>query len=302
MNNNLLHRLKLNAIFCRVIDCGSMRKAAHELGMTAPAVSQFINQLESELDITLIYRTTRKISLSEAGKQYYEQSKQMLLAAEQADDVINDLKQSMQGELRISLPVGLATTPIAEALSNILDEQPELKLTLIASDEYTDPVAERIDIAIRFGKPADSGFIYHHLGDPAKHIFASPKYLAKHSEISCPKELLNHTWLGLRNSVVLNNIILQKENQPNFVYVPKLRLKFNDLNSMIAHVKQGFGLAVLPELEIKHLIESGELVQIFNDWNMDGYHLFALTMDKKQSLKVKIALDTLKQYFSQHSY
>lgn len=300
MNHNPLNRLKLIAIFCRVIDSGSMRKAAKTLGMTAPAVSQFIGQLEEELAITLIYRTTRKISLSEAGKQYYREGKLILIAAENADNVINELKQSLQGELRISLPVGLATTPIAEALTPLLKDKPELNLSIIASDEYIDPVEERIDISMRVGKPEDSGFIYHHFAIMAKHIFASPSYLKSHGVPVNPADLDQHTWLGLRHGTALNDMYFTQPEKVKRDFTPKLRMKFNDLNSMIAHVKQGFGLAVLPELEIKDLLKSGELVRVLDDWSMEGYHLYALTMDKNLSMKVKVALDMLKEYFVKH--
>ncbi|MBL4822155.1 MAG: LysR family transcriptional regulator [Colwellia sp.] len=300
MNHNPLNRLKLIAIFCRVIDSGSMRKAAKTLGITAPAVSQFIGQLEAELAITLIYRTTRKISLSEAGKQYYREGKLILIAAENADNVINELKQSLQGELRISLPVGLATTPIAEALTPLLRDKPELNLSIIASDEYIDPVEERIDISMRVGKPEDSGLIYHHFANPVKHIFASPSYLKTHGIPVIPADLDKHTWLGLRHNSSLNEMYFTQPEKIKTAYTPKLRMKFNDLNSMIAHVKQGFGLAVLPKLEIKHLLKSGELVSVLDDWSMEGYHLYALTMDKNLSMKVKVALDMLKEYFAKH--
>jgi len=286
------------AVFCQVFDSGSMRKAAKELGMTPSAVSQFISQLEAELDITLLYRTTRSISLSEAGQQYYQQAQQILLAAKQADNAISELKNSLEGELRISMPVGVATTPIAEALSSLLTDKPELKLSIIANDEYIDLIAERIDIAIRLGTPKDSGFIYHYLADPKKHIFASPDYLAQHDVIDSPQALKQQTWLGLRQPAILHNIDISHPEHENFTFSPSFRMEFNDLNSMVAHVKAGLGLAVLPLLEIKHLLASGELVPVLPAWSMEGFHMYALTMDKKLPLKIKVVLTTLKDYFS----
>jgi len=286
------------AIFCHVIDSGSMRQAAKNLNMTPSAVSQFITQLETELGITLIYRSTRKISLSEAGLNYYKQGQQMLLAAERADNVISEQKDSLDGELRISVPVGMATNPLAEALADLLKNQPKLNLSIIASDEYVDPIAERIDIAINVGQPADSGFIYHYLGDPARHFYASPEYLRLHGRPVVPADLEQHSWLGLRCNCALNQTVLTKAGHHSINYTPKLRMQFNDLNSMIAHVKQGLGISVLPRLEIKRLIGTGELVPVLDDWSMPGFHLYALTMDKKLSLKVKVALDTLKDYFN----
>jgi DNA-binding transcriptional LysR family regulator len=83
------------AIFSKVIECGTMSAAAKELDMSPPAISQYISQLEKELKVALIYRSTRKISLSEAGSRYYQQCKKMLIAAEATDDVINEYKSSV---------------------------------------------------------------------------------------------------------------------------------------------------------------------------------------------------------------
>lgn len=303
MDINFTNRLKLIAIFCQVIDSGSMRQAANKLGISSPAVSQFISQLETELGTVLLYRSTRKLSLSEAGQKYYQQGCKMLAAAEQAEDIINQMKHSIIGELRIALPVGLAASPVAHALRQLMANNPELKLSIVASDGYIDPIAEGLDIIIDVGQPRDSSCIYHYLASASKTICASQGYLAQHDSILAPEALARHTWLaigGKGRKGVLSQLKLQHSQHGSYDFTPTPRLRFNNLNSMIAHVKEGYGLAILPQLEVNNMIATDELVRVLPAWQCDRYAIYALTMNNSHSYKVTAALDALKSYFAQH--
>lgn len=300
MNSQLLNRLKLMGVFCHVVEAGSMREAAAKLGISPPAVSQFINQLESELDVTLLYRSTRRINVSEAGEKFYLQSKKMLAAAEQAEEVIHQSRSAISGELRIALPVGLAAKPAARALAPLFKEHKELKLSLIASDETVDLIDEGIDIVIDCGEAKDSSYIYHQLGKATKVICASPKYLQQYGNPVTPRELSDHTWLGLGEieaKGVLNQVVLHHAKSAPASFKPALRYVFNDLNALISHVQEGLGIAQLPTLEIQHLIDNGELVPLLPDWQIEKHNVYALTRDKKYTYKVQAALAALKHYF-----
>jgi len=297
MGISSINRLKQMAIFCQVIECGSMRAAAERLGMTPSAVSQYISQLESELEVTLIYRSTRKISLSEAGERYYQHGKKMLIAAEDAEDAINEVKHSLEGELRISAPVGLASRPLAQALNGLLESNKGLCLTVLAHDKSIDLVGERIDIAIRVGEPEESSFIYHSLGSLQKSIYASPAYLKKHSNPVMPSDLKEHFWLGHLSHGKFSDINITHSNNVTFQYQPKYRMRFNDINALASHVQEGFGMAILPDMEVRHLVEKGALIRVLPEWQTATLPLYALTIDRKQSYKIKAALKELKGFF-----
>ena len=297
MRISSINRLKQMAVFCQVIECGSMRAAAEKLGMTPSAVSQGIAQLENELEVTLIYRSTRKLSLSEAGKGYYQHGKKMLMAAEDAEDAIYEVKHSLKGELRISAPVGLASRPLAQALKGLLTANQGLSLTVLAHDKNIDLVGEHIDIAIRVGEPEESSFIFHPLGRLQKSIYASPEYLEKHSNPVVPGDLKDQCWLGLLSQDTFSDIRITHSNRQVFQEQPKFRMRFNDLNALTSHVQEGFGMAVLPDLEIRHLVKKGLLIKVLPEWQADDHPLYALTIDRKQSFKVKAALKELKAFF-----
>lgn len=298
MSQTDLNRMKRIAIFCQVIDSGSMTAAAKALGITPPAISQYITQLEQELEVTLIFRSTRKISLSEAGEQYYKHGKRMLQSAKQADEAIEEIKHSLTGELKISAPVGLAAKPLASALNSLLSNNPNLKLIIEASDKKIDLVSEKVDIALRAGIASDTNFIYHNLGHIKKLVCVSPHYLKQHSSPQNPDELLQYQWLGLTNSAGFSNFTLHHTHQESWAIKPPLKIQANDLNVLISHTVEGLGLAVLPELEVRHLLKSGELVQVLPEWRLDSMPVYALTIDKVTSLKVRTALNAFKTYFS----
>jgi len=298
MDTLSLNRLKQIAVFCQVIDNGSMRAAAEKLGMTPPAISQYISQLEKELGLPLIYRSTRRISLSEAGERYYRHGKKMLIAAEDADDAISEIKHTLEGELRISAPVGLASQPLAQALKSLLIKNPGLRLTVLASDCGISLVSEQIDIAIRIGEPEPSSFIFHSLGKTARHIYAGTQYLQQTGNPVIPEDLTKHHWLGLMSSSDFSAMELMHPGEENYSCQPAYRMRFNDLNALISHTQEGLGLAVLPALEVQHLVKTGALLKVLPDWQLNPLPLYALTIDRKQSYKVKAVLTALKDFFT----
>ncbi len=157
--------LKGMAIFATVVDKGSMAAAAQSLGMTPSAVSQQIRKLESRAQVTLLHRTTRRLTLTEAGEAFYRSCAQMLAIAEEAERRLGEWRDAPVGELRLAAPVGFSGTLITQALKPLLENHRQLRLQLFFQDERIDLVAERIDLAIRVGNLADSSLVARHLGD-----------------------------------------------------------------------------------------------------------------------------------------
>lgn len=169
--------LKGMAIFATVVDKGSMAAAAQSLGMTPSAVSQQIRKLESRAQVTLLHRTTRRLTLTEAGEAFYRSCAQMLAIAEEAERRLGEWRDAPVGELRLAAPVGFSGTLITQALKPLLENHRQLRLQLFFQDERIDLVAERIDLAIRVGNLADSSLVARHLGDWSSVLCAAPAYL-----------------------------------------------------------------------------------------------------------------------------
>ena len=185
-----MEQLKRMALFATVVDRGSMLGAAEVLGMTASAVSQQIRKLEESTQVSLLHRTTRKLTLTEAGASFYESCAQVLALAEQAEQRLAELRDAPVGELRIAAPVGLPGKLLSEALAPLLRAHPGLSLRLFFHDEMIDLIERRIDLAIRVGQQDDSSLVARQVADWRMLLCAAPAYLARCGPVADPQQLL----------------------------------------------------------------------------------------------------------------
>ena len=194
-----MDRLRRMAVFARVVEARSISAAARELGMSPSAVSQQLRALERELAVVLLHRSTRRLTLSEAGQVFYEGCAAMTLAARQAEIRLAELRDELVGELRVAAPAGLAARHLA-ALATLLKAHPRLRLRLFADDERIDLIESRIDLAIRVAHPQrmlDSSLVARPLADLQEVLIAAPGYLAQRGTPADAEALARHEWLLL---------------------------------------------------------------------------------------------------------
>src|SRR4051812_11331414 len=184
-----MDRYRRMAILVAVVQNGSIRRAAGELGLTPSAVSQQIRRLEQETGVTLLRRTTRRLSLTEAGEAFYEGCVAMVSAARIAHERLADLQDAPVGELRVSAPAGFAAGHLVKGLAPFLAAHPRLGLRLVVTDEPIDIVRERIDFAITISRPLPSSrLVRRHLADWPLVLCASPGYLARRGTPRTPAD------------------------------------------------------------------------------------------------------------------
>ena len=193
-----MEQLKRMALFATVVARGSMVGAAETLGMTASAVSQQVRRLEEATGVTLLHRTTRKLTLTEAGATFYESCRQIVELAQQAEQRLAEQREAPVGELRVAAPVGFSGPLLCEALAPLLSAHPGLSLRLFFQDEQIDLIESRIDLAIRVGLQEDSSLIARHITDWRMLPCAAPAYLARSGMPTVPQQLLQLDWIGLR--------------------------------------------------------------------------------------------------------
>ncbi|AWV05942.1 LysR family transcriptional regulator [Marilutibacter maris] len=284
------------AIYVRVVELGSMSAAARELAMTASAVSQQIRQLEAETGIVLLLRSTRRLSLTEAGQAYYEDCARMLHAAQAADRRLSDLRDEPRGELRIAFPVGFSTM-LAEALAPMLRAHPKLSLRLFAEDRKIDLIGERIDLAIRIGSLADSSLIARRLAEWRHMLVATPAYAQAHGLPDSPEALGTHAVL-----------ILSVLDQPEFIELhrpgePARRVRVhgpilaNSAEALLQMTLQDLGIMRMPGPHASALIAQGRLLPVLPDWSMAPIGVYALTAQREsQPAKVRVAIAALREH------
>lgn len=298
----MLDSLRSMAIFVSVVDKGSFSGAARDLGITTSAVSQQIRILESEVGTILLHRSTRKLSLTEAGSVFYQSCNEMVQAAKRGRVRINELRDELVGDLRIATTPELGLNHILPALSGWLQAHPGLTVHFEADNRYIDLIDERIDIAVRLSPGlADSTLIARPMAQARLVLCASPEYLKSHPTIKTPADLVQHENIGLtltkdpqdrhlrhRETGEMQSIQMQSRIQTNNVFL---------MRSLVAN---GHGIGALMSVDMPQAFIDGGLVEVLPDWELQPtYTLYAITLRREQPLKVVRCIETLMQYFSQ---
>lgn len=288
--------LKRMAVFARVVQHGSMSGAARALGMSPSAVSQQVRLLEREGGVTLLHRSTRQLALTEAGQRVHAQCAAMCAAADQARAELTASREAPSGELRLSATVGFARH-VAPALGPLLAAHPSLRLRLLVDDAPIDLINARIDLAVRFGRLADSTWAARRLGTLEWWLCASPDWLAQHGQPESPDALLAHTWLGFAregNGLMLD---LQAPDRATRSLRVEPRIASNNQLSIQQMCEAGLGLALLGSLDVQDALQAGRLVRLLPHWGLGTLGIWAVTPQRDaQPAKVRQAIEALHRY------
>ena len=277
--------LKRMAVFAAVVQHGSMSGAARALGMSTSAVSQQVRKLESDGGVTLLHRSTRKLALTEAGQRYHARCAAMWAAAEQARAELAASRDAPSGELRMSATVGFARH-IAPALGELLAAHPALRLRLLVDDSTIDLINARIDLAVRYGRLADSTWAARRLGGMHWYLCASPDWVAAHGMPQHPDALLSHSWLGFAREGGGLRV------EP--------RIASNNQLSIQQMCEAGLGLALVGSMDSHDALQAGRLVRLLPDWSFGTLDIWAVTPQRDaQPAKVRQAIAALHAYLKQ---
>ncbi|ARU05212.1 LysR family transcriptional regulator [Comamonas serinivorans] len=293
--------LKRMAIFAAVVTHGGMSAAARHLDMTPSAVSQHIRQLERDAGLTLLHRTTRQISLTDAGQRFYRQCAALSDAAARARAELAAEHQSPSGELRLATPAGFVHHA-APALGEWLSQHPGLRLCLLADDAPVNLVQARVDLALRFGHLPDSNWVARHLGRSATVLCASPRWLHTLGTVPRhPAELHTLPWLGMGQDDHHPMQRLQARHAPSGEEVQlqlPLALVSNQRAAVQHFCEAGLGLALLSAHDVAARLSQGALVRLLPDWDLGQLDIWALTPQRDAlPAKVRQGIEVLRAYF-----
>lgn len=293
-----MYDYKAMSIFACVVEQGSMQAAANNLSMTPSAVTQSIQKLENQLQIKLLHRTTRKLSLTEAGETFYQHVQQMQKSAENAVKSIDLLRSRPIGQLNIACVTGLMDSLLINMFKSVLDSHPEFHLNLHFEDKVIDLQEQRIDISLRSGIDVLSDdMIARHIYDFEWVIVAHKDYFAEKGLPNTLDELAELDWISFSNarfsSLQLKNGEHRKEIFPDY------RIRCNTLYASRRLTMSGLGVSIQPAVDVKKALASGELVQVFYEWQLPSVPLYLVTLQRVQSEKVRIACELISHYFEQ---
>ena len=294
--NAAMDDLRRMAVFASVVQHGSMSGAGRALGMSPSAVSQQVRLLEREGGVTLLHRSTRKLALTEAGQRVHAQCAALCAAADQARAELAASRDAPSGELRLSAPVGFARH-VAPALGELLARHPSLRLRLLVDDAPIDLISARIDLAVRFGRLADSTWAARRLGTLEWWLCASPAWVAAHGVPDTPDALLAHRWLGFAREG--NGLPLELRGPDGSTRSLKVELHIasNNQLSIQQMCEAGLGLALQGSLDVQDALRAGRLVRLLPQWSMGPLDIWAVTPQRDaQPAKVRQAIAALHSY------
>lgn len=263
------------AIFAKVVEAGSFTGGAKVLGLPKGSVSRKVSGLEAALGVRLLHRTTRKLSLTETGRSYYEQCREGLAALDAANRLVNASQAEPRGTVRISAPADFGDGGLGDWVETFLDRYPEVRVELVLSDRYVDLIEQRIDVAFRTGRLSDSSFIARKLAPTRRVLCASPTYLARHGTPATLDDLADHKAVVYGGAA--SGTVWRLSGPDGEASVPvNARIAADNMNFVRRAALAGLGIALLPEAFARADFSAGDLTSVLADHATVGQGLYAL--------------------------
>jgi DNA-binding transcriptional LysR family regulator len=271
----MLDQLRQMAIFVKTIDHGSFRGAARALQLSPSVVSHHVTQLEKRLGRALIYRSTRKLSLTPDGERLLAAARKMIDAAETGLQAVSTETRQPSGVLRVTVPAVLAQSRLVDHLAAYAIAHPFVQLSLDFSDLRRELIGDGFDVAIRMGWLKDSSLMVRKLFDVQRRLVAAQSYLETRPEPASPEELCDWDWLELA-PVGNKKPEFQKSGVRTVVSRPPSRISVNDAHALYRFSRSGVGLAIIPEFLAEADIAAGHLRHVLAEWTVKPVGVFAV--------------------------
>lgn len=290
-----MDKLSVMHAFRRIVERGSFARAAEDLGVSPALLSREIKLLEESLGTTLLTRTTRSMSLTDAGRLYYDEVIGILDTVTGVEMRIREGAGAVRGHLKVNASSSFGQTVIAPMLPDFLDAYPDLRLTLSLDDRVVDMVEGGFDVSIRIrAAMPDSALVARKIGAMHQQVFAAPSYLEHAGIPSTPKDLAQHRVIGFLLADHLTSWVLQGPQGTQTVDLdPPIRVG----NSLVLRdlLVAGQGIGTLPDFVSNEPEARGELVRILPEWELPAPEIFAVTGSRLgMDAKVTAFLDHLR--------
>lgn len=271
-----MDRLSAIEIYIRVVDTGSFSAAARHLDVGQPAVSKAIAQLEEWLGVKLLLRSTRTLTPTEAGQNFYLRAKRAMEETDEAVQAARGTAAGLTGRLRVSASVCFARLHIVPRVEQFLESHPSLELELVLDDRNIDLVNEGIDLALRMGDLADSNMTARRIGVARRRVVATPEYLAKHGTPEVPADLLAHRAIVYTRDLGGGENWVFRKGTAEMSIKLSGRMRISATEGLRAAVFSGAGFAVASEWAVSPELKSGQIVSVLDDWELPTIPLSAV--------------------------
>ena len=280
------------AVFVRAAESGSFSRAARELGLSQPSVSRIIGELEARLGVTLLLRTTRRITVTDAGALFLDRAREILAGIEDAEDAARGV-DSLRGIIRLAIPVVYGTREIIPRLPKFLAAHPLLQVEMSVADQRQDLVAEGADVAVRVGELDDSAFGARRLATLERMLVAAPNYLKARGTPKTPADLASHDCVFGPGNFGRDSWSFRRNGAETSIDV-RGRIHTNSGPGVFASVMAGLGIAMVSTVMAGPEVKAGMLVPLLRGYKLSSVDVHAVFPGgPRPSTKVRAFVDFL---------
>jgi DNA-binding transcriptional LysR family regulator len=254
------------AVFVKVVDAASFTAAARHFGMSPAMVSRHVQTLEERLGVRLLNRTTRHVSATEVGQNYYERCQRILSELEEADRAASDLQAAPRGLLRITASVSFGIHHLAPAIADYLSTYPDVSIELSLDDPYVDLLEQRFDLAIRLGRLADSSLMARKLCAVETILCASPAYLKMHGAPRTPHDLARHNCLVYTYAIPQSIWRFADQTAGEEVVHISGRFLSNSGDTLLTLALKDAGVILAPDYIVENEVRAGRLIRLLPEY------------------------------------
>ena len=289
-------------VFTAVVDAGSFAGAAEKLDLSRGMATRYVAQLEAHLGVRLLHRTTRKLSLTEAGTDYYQRATQVLAMVEEAETSVAQEASVPRGTLRVTSSQAFGVRHLGCAVTEYLQRYPGVQIDVTLNDRVVDLVEEGFDLAVRVAARIEPGLIARKLAPARIVACASPSYLKKHGAPKSPEELGDHNCLTYTNWSLQNDWRFRRKDVERKVSISG-NLRGNNGDILSTAAIEGLGVILHPTFMVYEALREKKLVRILPDWKVDDLTVFAVYPNRKfLPPKVRSFIDFLAERFGPEPY
>ena len=290
--------------FSTLASAGSLSAAARELGITTPAVSKRLAQMELRAGITLVNRTTRRMSLTPEGELYVEHARRIQGEIDNLSEMLGDSKATPKGLVRVNATLGFGRSHVAPLVSRFAQQHPEVEVQLQLSVNPPALTENAFDVCIRFGEPPDTRVMARLIAPNRRLLCASPAYLARHGTPRVPRDLARHNCIGIRQGDEAYGVWRlfsgRGRNQSAEAIKTRGKLTTNDGAIAVAWALDGHGIVLRSEWDIADHLKSGRLVQVLPQYHTPDADIYAVYPQRHQlSARVRALVDFVALFLPQ---
>ncbi|MEO0946161.1 MAG: LysR substrate-binding domain-containing protein [Pseudomonadota bacterium] len=284
LRRTMIDKLRGIAVFSTVVDQGSFRGASKHLGLAASRVSEIVSELERDLGVTLLYRSTRQISLTHEGQLLHGKALDMIDAAATGLDAINPTSKEPTGQLRITTPAFITQTELMLSFSDFTKTYPKINLHFHFSDHPSDLIKDGFDVAIRAGWLEDSNLLTRKIGDIERRLVASADYVSARPVPTHPTDLADWDWIGF--VMRPDQTALLNSDGTSVLVSSRPNVSVNSAEALYEFAIRGLGLTAIPENLATRGFERGDLEHVLPEWTLQplGIHAVWPSQAQRESL------------------